>query len=309
MPKISVIIATFKRPALLKKAIKSVQEQDFKDLEIIVSDDHSNDGTAELVAQMSQKDERIKYTLNSRYKQGPNGNKNNGLDHANGEFISFLDDDDELLPCALSELLAKAKDGYSHILGNCLIEENGVLSSKFSGVGLDKDSELCKKDFLMQKFHGEFFSVFKKSLLENKRFNEEFYGNEAVLWVHLYNEKTFYIHKAFRIYRKNREDSVTLSAAKNAKRVYLGYFELALILEKELKLSKDKDYEKTCASHYKMAAYYAKFAGKFGKMYFCLFKSLSVKFNLPALILLCLSIIPSSFIAKLSKIRVALCKN
>ncbi|MCH5335835.1 MAG: glycosyltransferase family 2 protein [Campylobacter sp.] len=307
MPKLSVIIPTFKRPNLLKKAVKSVQEQDFKDLEIIISDDNSGDETEEVVKKMREEDNRIRYVLNTKYKQGPNGNKNNGLDYANGEFISFLDDDDELLGGALSELLSK--QGYSHILGNCLIEENGVLSSKFSGMGLDKDTELSKKDFLMQSFKGEFFSVFKKSLLKGKRFNEDFYGNEATLWINLYDEKSFYIHKAFRIYRIKREDSVTLGAAKNANRVYLGYAELAMLLEKELELSKDEDYKSACASHYKMAAYYAKFAGEFGKMYFYLYKSLRIKFNTPALILLCLSIIPKSFIAKLSQIRVALCKN
>ncbi|MBX9222272.1 glycosyltransferase family 2 protein, partial [Campylobacter coli] len=77
--------------------------------------------------------------------------------------------------------------------------------------------------------------------LENKRFNEEFYGNEATLWVNLYEEKSFYIHKAFRIYRVFRKDSVTLGASKNAHRVYLGYLELARILENELRMSKDKD--------------------------------------------------------------------
>lgn len=205
MPKLSIIVPTFKRPTLLKKAVKSIQEQDFKDLEIIISDDNSDDETAEFVKKMQKEDERIRYFLNGKYKQGPNGNKNNGLDHTNGEFISFLDDDDELLPFALSTLMQKANDGYSHILGNCLIEENGVLSSKFSGMGLNKDTELCKKDFLMGNFQGEFFSIFKKSLLQGKRFDENFYGNEATLWVNLYDEKSFYIHKAFRIYRIKRK--------------------------------------------------------------------------------------------------------
>lgn len=309
MPKLSIIVPTFKRPTLLKKAIKSIQEQDFKDLEIIISDDNSKDDTKDVVKKLQKEDERIKYFLNQNYKQGPNGNKNNGLDYANGEFISFLDDDDELLPFALSTLMQKANEGYSHILGNCLIEENGVLSSKFSGMGLNEDAELCKKDFLMQKFQGEFFSVFKKSLLRGKRFNEDFYGNEATLWVNLYDEKSFYIHKAFRIYRIFRQDSVTLGASKNAYRVYLGYLELAKILEEELNKTKDNDYKISCASHYKMAAYYAKLSASYKELYYCLFKSLSIKINTPALILLILSIIPSKMIEKLSKIRVVLCKN
>lgn len=308
-PKISVIIPTFKRPLLLKKALKSVQDQDFKDLEIIVSDDEPNSQSEKIVQEFILRDKRIKYVKNTKYKHGPNGNKNNGLDHASGEFITFLDDDDELLPNALSVLIEKSKQGYSHVFGNCLIEENGSLKEEFSGKGFTKDSEVTKKDFLMAKFYGEFLSIFKKSLLKDHRFNEEFYGNEATLWVHLYDEKSFYIHQALRIYKVNREDSVTLGAIKNSKRVYLGYLELARIVENELLKSKDKDYKKQCASYYKMAAYYAKLAHLYKQMYFCLFKSLWIKFNTPALILLSLSIIPNKIIIFLSKIRVSLCKN
>ena len=309
MPKLSIIVPTFKRPVLLKKAIKSIQEQDFKDLEIIISDDNSNDETAQIALRLQEKDHRIRYVVNTSYKQGPNGNKNNGLDYANGEFISFLDDDDVLLPKALSTLLQKANEGYCHIFANCLIEKEGILSNEFSGKGLNENQEVSKKDFLTNKFSGEFFSVFKKSLLTNLRFNEEFYGNEATLWVNLYKEKSFYIHKAVRIYRIHRSDSVTLGANKNAFRVYLGYLELARILEEELNATKDNDYKASCASYYKMAAYYAKFSGDYKALYRCLFKSLRVKINIPALILLLLSIIPSKMIEKLSKIRVALCKN
>ncbi|QBL11689.1 GalNAc(5)-diNAcBac-PP-undecaprenol beta-1,3-glucosyltransferase [Campylobacter helveticus] len=305
--KLSIIIATYKRQELLKKAVESVLRQDFKDFEIIISDDNSNDGTKELVEALQKKDTRIKYVLNSRYKQGPNGNKNNGLDYASGEFIGFLDDDDEMLEGTLSLLMQKANEGYSHIFGNCVIEKDGVPSEEFSGKGLMSDCEVSKKDFLMQKFHGEFLSIFKKSLLKNQRFNEDFYGNEATLWVNLYEEKSFYIHKALRIYRIKREDSVTLGAQKHAFRVYLGYLELAKILENELK--NDEDYRGVCANCYKMAAYYAKFANEYKKMYACLFKSLGVKLNAPAFILLLLSVVPSKAVACLSKLRVALCKN
>ncbi|WP_431733870.1 hypothetical protein, partial [Klebsiella pneumoniae] len=83
--------------------------------------------------------------------------------------------------------------------------------------------------------------------------------------------------------------------------------ELAKILENELK--NDEDYRAVCANYYKMAAYYAKFANEYQKMYACLLKSLKIKFNAPSLILLFLSIVPSGVVANLSKLRVALCKN
>ncbi|EOV9223626.1 glycosyltransferase family 2 protein, partial [Campylobacter upsaliensis] len=106
--KLSIIIATYNRAELLKKAVRSVLRQDFKEYEIIISDDNSNDGTKELVEDLQKEDSRIKYVLNTRYKQGPNGNKNNGLDYASGEFIGFLDDDDEMLEGTLSLLMQKA---------------------------------------------------------------------------------------------------------------------------------------------------------------------------------------------------------
>lgn len=307
-PFLSVLISTYNRSTLLQKAVLSVLKQDFKDLEIIISDDNSSDDTKNVVNKLMAEDERIKFVTNTKYKKGPNGNKNNALDNASGEFVMFLDDDDELLDGATLSLVDKAKLGYSHIFGNCLIEENGKLKQEFSGKGLDKEQEISKKDFLLGKFYGEFLSIFKRSLLDDKRFNDEFYGNEAVLWVNLYKEKSLYIHKALRIYRINRNDSVTKGAYNNANRVYLGYLELAKILEKELQ--SDKDYKKTCAIYYKMAAYYAKLAKMYKEMFYCIFKSIKISPNLPAFLLLLVSFLPNKIIAFLSKIRVRMkCKN
>ncbi|ENI6195133.1 glycosyltransferase family 2 protein, partial [Campylobacter jejuni] len=64
MPKLSVIVPTFNRQVLLEKAIKSIQNQDFKDLEIIVSDDNSSDDTKSVVQNLQKDDDRIKYFLN-----------------------------------------------------------------------------------------------------------------------------------------------------------------------------------------------------------------------------------------------------
>lgn len=180
-PFLSVLIATYNRKNLLQRAIKSIQNQNFDDYELIISDDGSDDGTAEFCKDLCQKDKRIFYTKNTSYKKGPNGNKNNALDNAKGEFVMFLDDDDELLENAINTLVAKSKQGYAHIFGNCLIAQNGVLTSELSGKGLNESKEVSKKDFLLGAFYGEFLSIFKRSLLENKRFDDALWGNEAVL--------------------------------------------------------------------------------------------------------------------------------
>ena len=64
MPKLSVIVPTFNRSSLLQKAVQSILNQDFKDLEIIISDDNSSDDTKSVVENLQKSDKRIKYFLN-----------------------------------------------------------------------------------------------------------------------------------------------------------------------------------------------------------------------------------------------------
>lgn len=307
-PILSVLICTFNRKNLLKNAINSVLNQGFKDLEIIISDDGSNDGTAEFCENLCKENSRIFYIKNSKYKKGPNGNKNNALDAAKAQWIMFLDDDDELLEGAIEILFSKSKN-YSHILANCVIKRGENLTQTLSGRGFESDCEVSKKDFLLGKMSGEFLSIFKRNLLGNLRFNDEIWGHEALLWVNLYKEKSFYIHKPLRIYRANAQDSVTAAASLNAKGVYLGYLELAHLLEAEFSIDKDPAYAKKIAYYYKMAAYYAKFAKMRKEMFANLAKSLRTKPSKEALMLLCVCFMPLKVLKILSLVRVKLCKN
>ena len=95
IPKVSVIIPTHNRSHLLSKAIQSVLSQSFQDFEIIVVDDASKDNTAQIVNVFS--DKRIRY-IRHRVNKGDCRSRNSGVKHANGEYIAFLDDDDEWFP-------------------------------------------------------------------------------------------------------------------------------------------------------------------------------------------------------------------
>jgi len=95
MPKVSVIIPTHNRAALLRRAIASVLRQSFQDFEIVLIDDASDDDTRAAIA--SQSDVRIRYFRNGR-NRGEAVSRNAGVAHATGEYIAFLDDDDTWLP-------------------------------------------------------------------------------------------------------------------------------------------------------------------------------------------------------------------
>ena len=90
MPKVSVILPTYNRLPMLKEAMDSVLAQNFEDMELIVVDDGSTDGTAE---EMKRYGGRVKLIQHSR-NRGVSAARNKGILHARGKYIAFLDSDD-----------------------------------------------------------------------------------------------------------------------------------------------------------------------------------------------------------------------
>lgn len=126
-PKVSVIIPTYRRAHLVTRAIASVLNQTFQDLEIIVVDDCSPDDTKSAV--LSIGDPRIRYLRHERNKGLPSG-RNTGIAAARGQYIAFLDDDDGWLPEKLERQLAVI-EGYGAVLCGALI--NGERVKIFRG--------------------------------------------------------------------------------------------------------------------------------------------------------------------------------
>ena len=102
MTTFTVVIATKNRADLLPRAVRSVLEQSMADLEVIVSDDGSTDDTRAVVEGID--DDRLRYV--SGDSGGPSAARNRGAAHAVGDFIAFLDDDDEASPGWLEAFLA-----------------------------------------------------------------------------------------------------------------------------------------------------------------------------------------------------------
>jgi glycosyltransferase involved in cell wall biosynthesis len=95
MPRVSVIITTHNRAGLLRNAVASVLAQSFQDFEIIIVDDASSDATQAVIANCSEA--RIRYLRHAK-NRGEAACRNTGVDHATGDYIAFLDDDDTWLP-------------------------------------------------------------------------------------------------------------------------------------------------------------------------------------------------------------------
>lgn len=99
LSRISVIIPTFNHREYLSHALESVYSQTCKDIEVLVVNDGSSDGTHEML-QPFVRDGRIRYI--EQANAGPAAARNRGLREARGEFVAFLDDDDLWPPDKLS---------------------------------------------------------------------------------------------------------------------------------------------------------------------------------------------------------------
>ncbi|MCY4653761.1 MAG: glycosyltransferase family 2 protein [Dehalococcoidia bacterium] len=99
-PKVSMVITTCNRADLLPRAINSVLAQTYTDYEIIIVDDCSQDKTREVILGFS--DPRIR-VIRHEINRGSAAARNTGIDHALGEHITFLDDDDECTPNRLAD--------------------------------------------------------------------------------------------------------------------------------------------------------------------------------------------------------------
>jgi glycosyltransferase involved in cell wall biosynthesis len=100
MPFFSIIIPAYNRSDLLPETLASVRAQIFSDWECIVVDDGSTDNTAKVMQVQCEQDPRIRYVFQQNAERS--AARNNGIDHARGEYICFLDSDDWFLENHLS---------------------------------------------------------------------------------------------------------------------------------------------------------------------------------------------------------------
>ena len=123
---VSVVIPTRNRARLLSRAIQSVLTQSHSRLELIIVDDNSSDDTPQAV--QSLRDERVQY-IRHEVTRGPGPARNAGVAVSQGQFVAFLDDDDEFLPDKLEvqmDAFSKSVGGVGVVVGDVEVRRNGT---------------------------------------------------------------------------------------------------------------------------------------------------------------------------------------
>jgi len=118
-----VIIPAFNAEATLAATVASAQRQGVGDIEILIVDDASADGTLALARRLAAGDPRVRVVAAGK-NRGPAGARNLGLDAARGDWIALLDADDAFEPDRLASLLPLARDCGADLLADNLLLED-----------------------------------------------------------------------------------------------------------------------------------------------------------------------------------------
>lgn len=132
-PLVSVVIPTYGRPKMLLTAVKSVLDQTYSNIELLIADDHSPVSAKETLSSVLPTDLQSVRIIRHDENKGANVARNTGIRNASGEFIAFLDDDDKWEPTKLQRQVItfqKTDDDVGVVYtGQRLINDEGTTTS------------------------------------------------------------------------------------------------------------------------------------------------------------------------------------
>lgn len=190
-PVVSIIIPTYNRAHLLRRAIDSVQAQTFDDIEIIVVDDASIDDTKAVVD--SYDNTRILYIQHQNNKGG-GAARNTGISAASGAYVAFLDSDDEWIPQKLEKQLHVFEKGDSELGLVYTAYAKFDWKGEFIHIQSNGAQSFLLNELLRRNFIGTTSTVLVKRdcLIQIGGFDERFEScQDWDLWIRLAKKYTF----------------------------------------------------------------------------------------------------------------------
>lgn len=128
-PLVSVVIPTYDRPEYLERAVRSVVEQTYPAIELVVVDDSSSTPAAETLNGIDTEALSKLVCIRHDENKGANEARNTGICEASGEFIAFLDDDDRWLAKKIDRQVQRFNDGSDELgvvtVGSRIVDEDG----------------------------------------------------------------------------------------------------------------------------------------------------------------------------------------
>ncbi len=185
-PLVSVIIPVYNLRGHIGPCLRSVRGQTFGNLEILLVDDGSTDGSAELCEELAAEDARIRVIR--RENGGVSAARNTGLEEAKGDLVAFVDGDDAVAPDYIARLTAPMEEGVIlSVCGHARITGYDRPLPEGSGASAVYPAEACAERLLRGRFPvGAWGCVFRRSGIGDLRFAEGVRNNEDKLFLYSY---------------------------------------------------------------------------------------------------------------------------
>lgn len=213
--KISIIIPVYKVEQYLAKCLESILHQTYQNLEIILVDDGSPDRCGEICEEYAKKDGRIKVI--HKANEGAACARNDGIEAATGEYISFVDSDDWIPENAYEVLYHGLKEQDAEcVVGSCVkvVDKNGTLTYKKRNKG--EFGAISAQDAMKRVLlngSAVWNRLFRRELFENVRFPANRINEDEVAALHIYVQcKKVVFLDADTYYYRIRKNSVTTSS-------------------------------------------------------------------------------------------------
>lgn len=219
---ISVVIPLYNKEASIAQSLRSVLSQSYQDFEVVLVDDGSTDGSVSIVESMQ--DPRIR--LIKQENGGPSKARNTGVKNAKGEWILFIDADDEMLPGAIGYFVQKIK---AHPNVDMFLGEVLVNNGKSEYLQRKYDEGLVRNPFKAHVFRQlhqcSGTTVYRKSIVEKHPFDKRVRRYEDLQRIFkLYREYSLYLCPQ-PVAKVNLEFASASRARKDIKEDFLGYLD------------------------------------------------------------------------------------
>lgn len=123
-PKVSVIVPIYNVEKYLRKCLQSLKEQTYENLEILMVNDGTPDNSEAICREFAELDHR--FVLLNKKNGGLSSARNLGLDHATGEYVSFVDSDDWVQENFISSLMDCAKTGAEVVISKYILDDRNL---------------------------------------------------------------------------------------------------------------------------------------------------------------------------------------
>ena len=224
---VSIIMPCYNAEHYLEAVTEGLRAQPFENWELIAVDDASTDGTAELLERLTQQDARVK-PIRHDHNRGAAAARNTGLAHARGEFVWFLDPDDDFEPALLPEALGALKNSDADVAVFGCREETydaaGALRTTrdvlppASGVLAGDELHRSILDLEESTLYGYAWNkVYRREAIGSVRFPDVMLAEDLLFNVEVFDhvERAVFIQKPLYHYKKRLRANLTNRFDKN----------------------------------------------------------------------------------------------